>query len=314
MRGKQMNCLACGSSRTKTKWNLDKDHTIGVCLHCGVSFLYPQPGEDELRQLYSEQYYHAWGLQDGEENEVTRRMKRATFRLRLDLIQGFEDKGGNKAGSDAGNKSGSRGVVLDVGCATGYFLEEAQEAGYDPYGVEFSSFSAAIAKRKFGDDRVFEGILEGCGWPDGSFDLITMSDLIEHVRDPAETLGKAAALLKEDGLIMIMTPDTRSLSARLMGRRWTHYKPEHFFCFNRRSMEGLAARCGLRMIHFERSRKALNLDYLHTQFSTYRHPMLTPAVGAVHAILPKRWNARNFYFSIGEMVVLLRKTADHPSV
>jgi hypothetical protein len=65
----------------------------------------------------------------------------------------------------------------------------------------------------------------------------------------------------------------------------------------------------LRMVYYERSKKALNLDYLHTQFRTYRHWLLTPLVGALHGLLPGSWNARNFYFSIGEMVVVLEKNS-----
>ena len=52
---------------------------------------------------------------------------------------------------------------------------------------------------------------------------------IEHVRHPQETLLKANRLLKDEGLLLIVTPDTASLSHHLMGKRWTHYKPEHFF-------------------------------------------------------------------------------------
>ena len=92
-----------------------------------------------------------------------------------------------------------------------------------------------------------------------------------------------------------------------MGRRWTHYKLEHFFYFNKQSMDFLAAKCGLQVVHYERSKKALNIDYLHTQLNVYRHWFLTPLINAFHALLPAKINARNFYFSIGEMVVILKK-------
>ena len=135
-----------------------------------------------------------------------------------------------------------------------------------------------------------------------------MSDLIEHVRVPAETLTRAAALLTDGGVIMIMTPDTGTLSNKVMGRRWTHYKPEHFFYFNRRSMNWLAEKCGLQVAYYERSRKALNIDYLHTQLNVYRHWLLTPLISTLHRLLPAKMTALNFYFSIGEMVVILKRS------
>jgi hypothetical protein len=104
-----------------------------------------------------------------------------------------------------------------------------------------------------------------------------------------------------------MTPDTGSLSKKIMGQRWTHYKPEHLFYFNRRSLTFLANRCNLHLVHFRRCKKALNLAYLHTQFGVYRHWLLTPLTALLFRLAPKSLRHRNFYISIGEMVVLLKK-------
>ena len=86
--------------------------------------------------------------------------------------------------------------MLDVGCATGYFLEVAQRGGFDPYGVEFSEYAAGIAKEKFGKEKIFHGTLEQFHDATGrsgaaTFRAIAMSDLIEHVRIPSETLTAA---------------------------------------------------------------------------------------------------------------------------
>ena len=286
-----MDCSICTSTKVEIKFNMTERHQVLSCLNCGVEFLFPQLNDADLSKLYSENYYKAWGIQGETENEVTKEMKTATFRLRLDLI----------------SKYVKSGKVLDVGCATGYFLEEARARGYAPYGVEFSSYSSAIAKKKFGAENVFTGILEDCTFENKSFDVIAMSDLIEHVRVPRETLSKATQLLKDDGVIMIMTPDTKSLSHNLMGKRWTHYKLEHFYCFDHASISYVADQCGLDVAHYEHSKKALTINYLHTQFNVYKHWLLTPLINFSHFILPKKITARNFYFSIGEMVVILKK-------
>jgi 2-polyprenyl-3-methyl-5-hydroxy-6-metoxy-1,4-benzoquinol methylase len=286
-----MVCNNCKSSKVKKKFDITAQHQIWFCLNCNVQFLYPQLNEIALQKLYSENYYKAWGIEGEADNQITKKMKIATFQLRIDLIRHYINKG----------------KVLDVGCATGYFLEIAQKNGFEVFGVEFSNYSSTIAQKMFGEKNIFCGTIEQCGFVDDNFDVITMSDLIEHVRIPSQTLLKASALLKKDGLIMIMTPDHDSLSNYMMGKRWIHYKLEHFFYFNRKSINYTASSCGLELIHYERSQKALNIDYLHTQLNVYKHWLMTPLCNILQFVLPKKITAKNFYIAIGEMVVILKK-------
>ncbi len=286
-----MDCSICRSTQVKIKFNLTKEHQVLCCLNCGIEFLSPQLNDEELKKLYSENYYRAWGIQGEEENEGIKKMKIETFLLRLSQIKKYI----------------TTGRILDVGCATGYFLDAALKNGFEPYGVELSDYSSAIAKKKFGASSIFQGTLEQCAFSTNSFDVIAMSDLIEHVRAPIETLSKAATLLKDDGIIMIMTPDTKTISNNLMGKRWTHYKLEHFFYFSNSSIHYLAAQCGLKVVHYEKSKKALTISYLHTQLNVYKHWIFTPVINLLHTFLPKRIIDRNFYFAIGEMVVILTK-------
>ena len=103
-----------------------------------------------------------------------------------------------------------------------------------------------------------------------------MSDLLEHVTSPVEILRLASALLRPGGCILITTPNTHSLSHRLMGNRWTHYKVEHLFYPNPPAMRLMAEKAGLRVELCKTADKAVNLDYLHSQLGVYRHWALTP--------------------------------------
>jgi SAM-dependent methyltransferase len=284
------NCSLCCSSNIKKKFVLQGNYSVHECKNCSLQFLFPQLNDAELEKLYSESYYSAWGLKGEEENPELKKMKISTFDLRLKLIFEFR-KNGN---------------LLDVGCATGYMLEASQEKGFVPYGVELSEYSASIAKKKFGEN-VFKGRLEDSNFPPEFFDVITMFDLLEHVRDPKVTLHKASELLKNDGIIMITTPDTDAFSNLLMGRRWTHYKPEHFFYFNKKSMSLLAKKCKLKIVYSERSKKALNLDYIINQFKRYNHRVFTPLAKFLDKILPGKLKSKNLYLPIGEMTAVLKK-------
>lgn len=312
-------CPCCGRKRTKGRFFLAGGGMVYRCRDCSVKFLSPQPDEAQLKKLYSENYYAAWGISGHQDNESTRSMKRATFRLRLALIRRFlqpytdlrlltsaSPDRYSRTLADAASPD-RRPHILDVGCATGYFLELAEEEGFKPYGVEFSAYAAARARLRFGPDAIFQGTLEQSTFPKNDFTAIALSDLLEHTPSPQTTLTTAASLLQPAGVILIMTPDTRSLSHFIMGRRWTHYKPEHLFYFNHRSLTQLANRCGLELVHFERGKKALNLAYLYTQFRVYRHWLFTPLINILHKLAPQKLRDRNFYLSIGEMVVILQK-------
>jgi hypothetical protein len=87
-----------------------------------------------------------------------------------------------------------------------------------------------------------------------------------------------------------------------------HYKIEHLFCFNRKSIHLLADRHGFRPIHLEPARKTLNLAYAYHQFQVYRHWLLTPVFRLVHAVLPEKALQANIKVTVGEMVAVLQKT------
>jgi SAM-dependent methyltransferase len=294
-------CRVCRSDEAKLLWEVrgSPDYRVYLCPSCEARSLSPQPTESHLRELYSKGYYDAWGYR--EDSGPLRDMKLSTFRLRLEVIKKYKP----------------RGTVLDVGCATGFFLEAAREAGFTPFGVEFSDYSSKIAKAKFGEDAVFEGVLEDCPFPERHMDVVTMFDLLEHVRDPHSVLEKTWNLLKDDGIVVIMTPDTDSLTQRLMREKWVHYKIEHLYYFNRKSIRLLADRHGFRLVHLEPARKTLNLAYSYHQFQVYRHWLLTPIIGMLHAILPEKALQANIQVTVGEMVAVLQKQppvgeAKHP--
>jgi SAM-dependent methyltransferase len=218
-------------------------------------------------------------------------MKQATFDLYLRKIRRF--------------KSGGR--ILDIGCATGFFLERARAAGFDCYGVEVSGYSSAVARAALGQERIFTGVVETCPFAGASFDVITMFDLFEHVRDPLNTLCAAHRLLRDDGIVVIMTPDIESPTARLMGKTWTHFKPEHLFYFGPRSMLPAAAKTGFRIIHQAGAPKVITADYALSQFMAYPHRLITPFMKTMAAVLPERLMRKQLGVTMGERIFIMTK-------
>jgi SAM-dependent methyltransferase len=283
-------CPACGQHHLRPLY-AQAALPLKIC-DCGLVSLHPQPTEEELRALYSADYYASWGIA-GDEPNSTRLMKRATFASRLAVLP-------------PGVKPGK---VLDVGCATGAFLDVARDAGWDVYGVELSSFSSGIAQQTFGE-RVFCGMLHQAGYATESFDLVTLSDLLEHVSDPGEFLVEAHRVLRDGGTLLIVTPNVDSATNKLMKQGWSHYKQEHLWYFSPETLRCLLENHGFVVESARPAPKYLNLAYIINQFRVYPHPLLTPLCRALDFVVPEGLKTKLFPVLCGEMVVVASRRPD----
>ncbi len=144
--------------------------------------------------------------------------------------------------------------VFDVGCGDGRLLDIVKSAcpGVEQLaGCEISSFAAQNARRKGYDIAI--GSFESLSFPAGSFDLIFLIQVLEHLADPAAALKKAARMLRPGGRILIETPSTNCLDFRLFRRRyWGGYHfPRHFNLFIRDNAENLLRAAGLEPISYK---------------------------------------------------------------
>lgn len=138
---------------------------------------------------------------------------------------------------------GSTGKLLDVGAASGYFLDLARGRGWDVEGIEISSYGAELGRKK--GIPMHTGTLLSYPTKPESFDAVSMLDVIEHVQDPEIEIRKAASLLKVGGVLIINTPDTGSFIARILGTKWHQYiPPEHIAMFNSKNLCEIISRNG----------------------------------------------------------------------
>jgi 2-polyprenyl-3-methyl-5-hydroxy-6-metoxy-1,4-benzoquinol methylase len=148
--------------------------------------------------------------------------------------------------------------VLEVGCANGAFVGLLAAAGFDAIGLDLSPAVTRHVQECF-DVPVLTGPLEAQRIAPGSLDVIAMMDVAEHLADPAATLTAAAALLAEDGLILIQTPQfDPGLSFADLERAGSPFlgqlRPdEHLFLLSRNSIAALLARAGLASAVFQRA-------------------------------------------------------------
>jgi len=154
------------------------------------------------------------------------------------------------------------GRSIDIGTATGLFPSLLKQAGFDAEGTEYSPASAQWGAEHYGI-RIRVGGLEQIAAEPGSFDLISMTDVLEHTEHPFHSLEAAGRSLKPLGYMLITFPDVRSLEskyqrllARLTGRDWLWSCcriPLHVWEFTPATARAMFAKAGFDVVGYRRS-------------------------------------------------------------
>jgi SAM-dependent methyltransferase len=174
------------------------------------------------------------------------------------------------------------GRLLDVGCAYGFFLQEARPC-FDVSGIELAQEAAEHCRRS--GLNVLTGQAEaGVLRQLGTFDVITLLDVIEHLPSPRETVALLAQHLNPGGILVVTTGDFGALSARLAGSRWRLMTPpQHLWFFSQESMRRMMTSLGFRVEHLDHPWKLVPLSLIHFQLARMagRHLHQVPAWGGL---------------------------------
>jgi ubiquinone/menaquinone biosynthesis C-methylase UbiE len=158
--------------------------------------------------------------------------------------------------------------VLDIGCAGGAFPKAAHDLGLDPVGIEPSKWLCEEGQRRYGLD-LKAGILQDYEFPDGSFNLITMWDVIEHVTNPSEVLLEIHRILDKDGYLLVNYPNHASIARRLFGKKWPFFLSVHLYYFTPKTITLMLKQCGFEVIESKPYWQTLELGYIFARASTY---------------------------------------------
>lgn len=136
----------------------------------------------------------------------------------------------------------SSGRLLEVGCYTGIFLEEAQRAGFECYGIEPSRAAVDLCVER--GLRVAQGFVDHPLPWDVKFDLVVMWDVLEHLHDPLNAVRSIRELVAPGGEFHFTTVRIDCMFARILGRRWPWFMPMHLLYFERHSLETMLRQAG----------------------------------------------------------------------
>lgn len=265
------------------------------CTRCHLLMLSPQPSDTVLAEIYGANYYLGEPTPEG--RELFSSMKSATARLYLTDLDRYSPHSGRR--------------LLEIGCGTGELLLEARARGFQITGVEYNQTAVDVAKQLLGPGaNVHCGTLADAGLDPNSFDVCVLSDVIEHMRDPAAFLGELRPLLSAHATLLMTTPSLDSWSAKVLGSNWMEFKPEHLFYFDSSTSQNLLLSCGFGEVVVKANTKVLTIDYISRHFDRFPVPVVSSVVTSLARFLPEALATREFKVVASGISVFSRVAAE----
>lgn len=258
-------CPWCGSEKAQISlWLRDEfltkeDFHICECLNCGLLYTMPRPDKDKIGDYYkSEEYYSHQENKKGFIPKVYERVKKTNLKHKYQLA----------------SKGINVGTLLDIGCGVGDFLHTAETHGWDCLGVEPSEDAKAIAQKRMKGKIISSEELETLS--DGSFDLITMWHVLEHVDDLKWQIAQLQRLVKPSGRVVIALPNYKSYDGQYYKELWAAYDvPRHLNHFNRNTLAKMFKTIGLELIKMDKLKwDAYYISYLSEQYKHHSLPLV----------------------------------------
>ncbi len=236
-----VGCPLCGEWRAPRQIRVafDMIASVAECPGCRVAFQTPRP-EAEASLAYMNWRWRGLGERDHYVEDTANQLGRA--RVQIGHLQEHVPQ---------------RGRLLDFGAGAGAFVRAALDAGWDAYGVEQSE-----SARRRGRETYKVELKAEAG--DDRYDVITLWDVVEHLREPEALLRMLAGHLKPGGLIFIETGNWENWRRVAERDRWGLYFYDHQFYFTPPSLGAMLERCGFD--HFtllDLNRRRPRLSLLH---------------------------------------------------
>lgn len=202
------------------------DFHLVKCCRCGFHYLYPLPKDEDLIEIYSDEYH---------------------FHKEKWLYSIFGWFFGLSLIKDASliKKYKKRGTILDIGGGSGKFLDQFS-TGWTRYYVDPSSSAVGTLSK---DIKIFNKFLEECHFDSELFDVIVLRNVLEHTSNPYPLLKEISRVLKVNGILFIRMPNIKSVDFKIFKEHWYVIQdPGHIVFYSLDVAKKLFGRVGLNVI------------------------------------------------------------------
>lgn len=223
-----LKCPVCEGNQFQERYTVkdyflsQKEFSIAACTNCGMLITLDAPRGDEMTGYYkSEDYISHSDTREGLINRIYHLVRQIMLDKKLSIIKKASGK--------------TKGNILDIGTGTGYFLNFMKEKGWKVTGTEKSEGARNFALKRWNLDILPDEEL--FSFRHGSFDVITLWHVLEHLPDLHSHFRIFSSLLSEDGSLLVALPNAESYDAKHYGKYWAALDvPRHLWHFSPRQI------------------------------------------------------------------------------
>jgi SAM-dependent methyltransferase len=279
-------CRACDGLRTTPRFTVD-GYDLVRCGDCGSLNTAWRMTTDAAAEFYGERYFCGVGYRDYEGSADA---LRENFRRFADRLTAYE----------------SGGRLLELGCAYGFFLEQACHH-WDCEGVDISPDVVDACRRRTGC-RVFAGDLAELDLQREAYRWVVAWDVVEHLDRPRAFVARAFDLLAPGGRVAFTTGDISSFAARALGSAWRLLTPpDHLTFFSRQGMRKLLGDAGFVDCRFATAGYTRTFDFaIFRLFGRSRYAAFTGRFPALVAAARRH----SFYVNLGDIMFVTARKSD----
>lgn len=229
-------CPLCGGTHFERALTcVDRDASgetfhLWRCRDCGFLFTQDVPSEAEIGRYYeTPDYISHSDIRKGAMNSVYHRVRAYMLKRKARLVEREAHR--------------LEGRLLDIGTGTGYFADTMLRRGWQVEAVEKNAGARAFAKERFKIEVRPDTVLKD--FSPGSFDVITLWHVMEHLERLNETWETLNSLLTDKGVLIIAVPNCSSFDARKYGEHWAAYDvPRHLWHFTPDTIQQFGSKHG----------------------------------------------------------------------
>lgn len=266
-------CPWCGSENAQLHIELkdlfltQEPFKILECKDCGLLYTKPRPNKEEIGKYYkSDEYYSHQENKEGFIPKVYEKVKSINLKNKYTIA----------------TEKTRKGKILDIGCGVGDFLHTMEQHGWEGTGVEPSEEAKAIAKKRIKAQLLSSEEQENL--IDGSFDVITMWHVLEHVDALRWQIQQLYRLCKPGGRIIIALPNYKSYDGQYYKAAWAAYDvPRHLNHFNEETIIKIFEESHLK--HIKTKKLHWDAYYISYMSEKYLHHSLPLLRGAVRGMI-----------------------------
>lgn len=257
---------------------------VVACTMCGLAWTSPRPTKEALGRYYPEEYAEVAEMRSTRSAAGVRRLLRSVAQIPYRLrYPGIEETISPEPGANR---------LLDIGSSAGSYLSRMQVLAWEPWGIEPHAAARAQSLEKLGipADRVFAGSAEEADFAPQTFDLVTISHVLEHLYEPRAVLEKVRVWLRPGGRLRIWVPNQASFESKVFGRFWTGLDlPRHLYHFTPVTLARLLEETGFvveRTVPEFQTGSVTGSSYLALRAAVRRHGPAWPPQALHYALLP----------------------------